>query len=310
VVFYHRVIRLFCHRFRHQKIPAAFYLLGIGQWNLLSLESYGQSPRLLIMKTAINLHSFVDLITNSSSELFVCDTDKSVDTVKTILKKLVELYNARADLRDGDIGGHINPTTLFTDIFKEPTAATFTFKLQEYPNYALWNQMFNDRWNSNNLHPILRKAEKDFKSWQDSEKRPDYPSNEKDKVAKRAYEDYMKLYHEKQKEIYTDWNKLVLAQYQELLAWIGKQNNIDVKKFGKLSVGGGSYPKVYLPEKVKGKKNTKGQKFLEEIEDAVSWGYSFKKGDVLLMSASDITIPYNFWADIESTFSVQRLHLG
>lgn len=34
----------------------------------------------------INTHSFVDVITNSSTELFVCDTDKTVDAIKDILK--------------------------------------------------------------------------------------------------------------------------------------------------------------------------------------------------------------------------------
>jgi len=33
----------------------------------------------------INLHSFIDVITNSSTELFVCDTDKTVEMVKEIL---------------------------------------------------------------------------------------------------------------------------------------------------------------------------------------------------------------------------------
>ncbi len=35
---------------------------------------------------AINPHSFIDVITNSSSELFVCDIDKSLETVKEMLE--------------------------------------------------------------------------------------------------------------------------------------------------------------------------------------------------------------------------------
>jgi hypothetical protein len=41
----------------------------------------------------INTHSFVDLITNSSSELFVCNTDKSVDMVESLLRKMLDLHN-------------------------------------------------------------------------------------------------------------------------------------------------------------------------------------------------------------------------
>ena len=41
----------------------------------------------------ISIHSMVDVITNSSSEIFVCNTDKSIEAVKSILKELLEVYN-------------------------------------------------------------------------------------------------------------------------------------------------------------------------------------------------------------------------
>jgi len=42
---------------------------------------------------AIKIHSFVDVITNSSTELFMCNKKKSVKQVKKILKELVDHYN-------------------------------------------------------------------------------------------------------------------------------------------------------------------------------------------------------------------------
>ena len=50
----------------------------------------------------IHPHSIVDLITNSSTELFVIDTDKSIETVKEILQKesidyFKEIYNEWKD---------------------------------------------------------------------------------------------------------------------------------------------------------------------------------------------------------------------
>lgn len=36
----------------------------------------------------IRIHSFVDVITNSSTELFVCNTDKSVDMVKSLIDEM------------------------------------------------------------------------------------------------------------------------------------------------------------------------------------------------------------------------------
>jgi len=46
------------------------------------------------MKTLliIDLHSFVDVITNSSTELFVCDTDKTIEMVKEILAADPNVY--------------------------------------------------------------------------------------------------------------------------------------------------------------------------------------------------------------------------
>lgn len=41
----------------------------------------------------VERHSFVDVITNSSSELFVCDTDKSEEFIREFLQKCLETYN-------------------------------------------------------------------------------------------------------------------------------------------------------------------------------------------------------------------------
>lgn len=52
----------------------------------------------------INLHSFVDVITNSSSELFIMDSKKSVETVRDFLRDSLDLRNglvADEDFEDG-----------------------------------------------------------------------------------------------------------------------------------------------------------------------------------------------------------------
>ena len=40
----------------------------------------------------VNNHSFIDVITNSSSELFICDTKKNVEQVKDILQHFLDGY--------------------------------------------------------------------------------------------------------------------------------------------------------------------------------------------------------------------------
>lgn len=44
------------------------------------------------MKYIINIHSFIDVITNSSTELFVCNTDKTLETIETLVYEMEKQY--------------------------------------------------------------------------------------------------------------------------------------------------------------------------------------------------------------------------
>lgn len=41
----------------------------------------------------IKIHSFVDVITNSSTELFVIESDKTVEMVEDILSEIIDFHN-------------------------------------------------------------------------------------------------------------------------------------------------------------------------------------------------------------------------
>ena len=49
------------------------------------------------MIISFKLHSTIDVITNSSSELFVCDTTKSLEFVNEFLKNILDVYNSGND---------------------------------------------------------------------------------------------------------------------------------------------------------------------------------------------------------------------
>lgn len=68
-------------------------------------------------KLAINIHSFVDVITNSSTELFVCDTKKSIDEIEEILKQLVKDYNK--EVKNGYHSEYATKIT-YKDAFNKP----------------------------------------------------------------------------------------------------------------------------------------------------------------------------------------------
>jgi len=59
------------------------------------------------------VHSFVDVITNSSTELFVCDTEKSLEVVEEILQKILAGYNLAMD-----------KNLAFDEVFCKPSIAT------------------------------------------------------------------------------------------------------------------------------------------------------------------------------------------
>ena len=43
-------------------------------------------------KILINIHSFIDVITNSSTELFVCETDKALEVVRGLVFDMERQY--------------------------------------------------------------------------------------------------------------------------------------------------------------------------------------------------------------------------
>jgi hypothetical protein len=63
-------------------------------------------------------HSFVDIITNSSTELFVCETDKTLELVKGILHDFVTHHNAGVKL--GLYGYEVR----YEQVFKDPYIGT------------------------------------------------------------------------------------------------------------------------------------------------------------------------------------------
>ena len=50
-------------------------------------------------KIRIKIHSFVDVITNSSTELFITNNRKTIDQVKDILEEIIDHYNDGVEKR-------------------------------------------------------------------------------------------------------------------------------------------------------------------------------------------------------------------
>jgi len=82
----------------------------------------------------INLHSFIDVITNSSTELFISESDDPINMIELILLEIIKNYNKKYN------------TTLTLDIFERP------IKLS-YEDYLIWKG--SEERNENELYETL-----------------------------------------------------------------------------------------------------------------------------------------------------------
>lgn len=256
----------------------------------------------------IRIHSFVDLITNSSSELFILDTKQAVDVVKLTIAMLADHYNECVELSDREhYSSPVSTAGLFTDVFSEPTTAEFSFDLSDYPDQKEFRSMQagDHSWNNEGVHPIKAEANHLMEVWVRDNPQPDYEKN------KGAYDDWHKLKWAEAGRVYVKWAEFVRRHYLNLYTWVAQQNGVDLVPLGELKVRAGEYVRPYYGKDEYDKVgDTPANRFIEEVNEALSWDYSFKKGDIFLQSASDNTVPYEFWPMIENTFNTQRMHLG
>ena len=102
----------------------------------------------------IKIHSLIDVITNSSSELFICNTEKTLKTVKEFLV-----------LSCGSIGYD------FSNCFKEPYQLVSDDNIEKYLiEYGDWftdvkyDYKSDEPWNIRSV-----KYNKEYKAWLDKE---------------------------------------------------------------------------------------------------------------------------------------------
>jgi hypothetical protein len=223
--------------------------------------------------TVLNLHSFVDLITNSSSELFVCDTEKSIKMVKEVVEKIINNYY-------DELG--VPCPNIWEDIFCEPYIEKIDFDIRNYPNQEDL-RMVQD-WD------YFRADERQCKCDADDK----YPMPD----------------------------KFINLKYNEL------QNHVDYEEYKAWSHEHNKYRCDLLRERVWNKRSEAVGRILDyfkvankdrQIEDQpdfcgyqtyLDYGITTKRGNIILCSASDNTVPYDCWDRINIILNGRNYHLG
>jgi hypothetical protein len=267
------------------------------------------------MKTLLIItpHSFVDLITNSSSELFICNTKKSVDAVKKVLVELVKLENQKNNLADRlvtELPEAYEETEeyVFSEFFKEPVISEFSFSQEKFPRYDEYRMVHDYNNDKEDLFELYHDAKQKMHDWQATHPAPAY-KNSMTEAEQKAYDDYNISYRAARRKFYKKWETYVKQLELEFYQWAfeeaGLNKNLLTVDFED------EYPSVKISDNVPTKDAADtADDFRHEISMAISYGYNFNKGDILLWSQSDNTVPFGMFDSIEYVLNANRIHAG
>jgi hypothetical protein len=273
------------------------------------------------MHIVIPVHSFVDLITNSSSELFVCNGNKSVATMRELI---VTIANARNQIVEAS-GVDTPVSDVFNGVLQEPYAAKYSFdyaklasdardeyeKYHEHPGKYCWSSSDPDNPENKPRYLALKDEENEMRrklgvdiSWRDLEKlspeaRKTYDTNsqEANKKASAIWADYRR-----------DKFRAHIGLFVAFLVYNGfAQGDIDIviDKMDKTKPRGdfGWYDL-----------DLSGHETLREAYDDfglyLSYGMVVNKGDIMVRSDSDNSIPYDLMETLETHLGARRYHIS
>lgn len=293
----------------------------------------------------INIHSFTDAISNSSSETFIATGNHTISTIKEIIEQLVDIYNAESNLYNTQNKDQehfwprqiIDKSKLWTDIFREPEIAEFEITIPEkvkeldkyystrnsyYFNCNFDNWIANTKFNYSELEEKVSSELKGFSAKLPPAPYPDRKLEETDKkLYKQQYEAYlknsekiMKFRTELEKKYFKDWYKYCEEQMIEMWKLNCKLNDINFEDLG-------SYSFSYWSENVHMRFNRelrqennplpeKLQRFVDEVSMCDSYKFDIQKGSIIINSASDNSIPYDLMEKVVEILGAKRYHLG
>jgi len=260
------------------------------------------------MKTLfiIPLHSAADLITNSSSELFVCNTKKTLEAVREMLVELINNHNK--------LSGE-NHT--FENCFREPTIANYSFDYDKFPEklrleYEKYNRTPGN-WNIN----YFGSTENDRYTLQTEDRKIEekYNLNEKDLYTKnkKEYDRRFKLYKKETNELWFEYRKAAfLAKYNLFLHLIknGDYQDSQIAKVKRVIKKCINEAKFEIEEwRMRDLKDKQLVDTENNFSIGMSYGIKIEKGNILIHSRDDNSIPWPVQESIESYLGT-RYHLG
>jgi hypothetical protein len=201
----------------------------------------------------IPIHSTVDLITNSSSELFILNSHLTADAVKLALNQLLKQapYN-----------------TNYSNVFKDPKCAPFDIDPTLHPDWKTYLSL-HDYDSPNSLMNVIEQHADHFLTINGFSA----PSKIDDMMTQTQYNGLYML----------TWNfsdNLVT----KITNWVLEQNKL--------------------------KRKGVPQTTIDLIHTAIYNEMQIKKGEICLDTASDNTVPENFYEVLTGTFNARSVRLS
>lgn len=255
----------------------------------------------------VTTHSFVDLITNSSSELFVANGKKTIDAIKELLVILLKNHDALMGTQhefDNVFGKIERPEYVFDFWAVSPSIKEECAKYKEYGCSYYRNVHFDSSERPEEMTALMGleyEMRKKHNSWEegisDKEKKRRSDACDKDEDV-----------------LWTDWGVRAFRSEMALFREFLKQNKFDEETLLKVD------RKVERTAKQHRKENggrylyPKFTGIIRTAWDTFSmyegYGIQAKADSVIIHSASDNTIPYEMMETISAYLNADRFHIG
>jgi hypothetical protein len=236
----------------------------------------------------IRLHSSIDLITNSSSETFIVQGQKSLESVRQVLSSLGVIEGTHID----------TPYLCLVDI---PDTLEYRKLINRYERYE-------DRCNE---HPELSNLHRP--------KYRDGMTKSEREAYDKAYDAYLAKYRVLEAKLYKDQWETGKREWTEYLHNTFRLNKIQEADFPAFSFHCSrnrvspnfeyDYSNI---DKLATDKIFQMSIFLQRSICYSGDGdiYTYAVGDIIIDSTTDNSIPWDSTDDILTTFNCQRIHLG
>ena len=276
------------------------------------------------MKTLfrIRIHSYVNLISNSSSELFVCSTDKTVQVVKKVVEEIYK--NWYDNVRDPQYT-YPHVTEIWKLIFQEPTVAEYVFNWYAFPNnlkdeFLKYNEdNFKRRayyrigfgqetgYEAGATYKNLQKKEREVRNAVHDK----YGYTSASKMYDEDPPKYKMMNQEENEECHKIWKKWAIKKSKAEIAmvkWFLEFNGVALEEMPVFVENDHRWGGIRVQEG--GHTSERVLKLIEFMGECESWGYNVKVGDIFIQTVRDNSAPYEIFGAIESMLNAVRRHLG